>query len=84
VCAGLSLNPEVNAISVRTSKDYNGRMALNRIRLFLALALLLASIALLIWGFWPAARERHILPIVPSEMTLPTPSSFNPGSWTAA
>ena len=33
---------------------------------------------LLVWGFWPAARERHILPVDPSEMTLPTPSSFVP------
>jgi hypothetical protein len=48
-----------------------------RLRILLGVLLLLLSCGLLLWGFWPAARERHILPVNPSEMSLPTPSSFN-------
>jgi hypothetical protein len=51
---------------------------MRRIRLALAVILLVVSLALLAWGFWPSVRERHVLPIAPSEMTLPTPSSFVP------
>jgi len=56
-------------------------MALKRIRLFLTLVLLALSCLLLAWGIWPSVRERHILPVNPSEMTLPTPSSFVPATW---
>jgi len=52
---------------------------MQRLRFVLALILLILSLGLLAWGVWPAARERHILPISPSEMTLPTPTSFDPG-----
>src|ERR1700690_3837191 len=58
-------------------EDYNFRM--RKLRLALAFILLILSLGLLAWGVWPAARERHILPISPSEMTLPTPASFDPG-----
>jgi len=51
---------------------------MRRLRIALALILLILSLGLLAWGVWPAARERHILPITPSEMTLPTPASFDP------
>ena len=60
---------------------------MRKLRLALAVVLLLGSLALLAWGFWPAARERHTLPVLPTEMTLPTPSSFVPqlcgpqGNW---
>ncbi len=53
---------------------------MRKLRLGLALIVLLISLTLLAWGFWPAARERHTLPVSPSEMTLPTPSSFIPGT----
>ncbi|MCJ7435009.1 MAG: hypothetical protein MUO77_16120 [Anaerolineales bacterium] len=48
------------------------------LRLSIALILLTVSLALLIWGFWPAKRETRIQPISPIEMTLPTPQSFIP------
>jgi len=51
---------------------------MRRLRIALALILLILSLGLLAWGVWPAARELHILPISPSEMTLPTPASFAP------
>lgn len=47
-----------------------------RIRIFLGVLILVISIALLIWGFAPARRETRIQNISPSEMQLPTPSSF--------
>jgi len=57
---------------------------MRKLRLALAFVIIFISLAVLVWGFWPAARERHILPIVPSEMTLPTPSSFVPGFFVEA
>ncbi len=46
------------------------------LRLVVAVLVLAVSLTLLIWGFWPSQRETHILPVQPSEMTLPTPSTF--------
>jgi len=51
---------------------------MHKLRLALAIALLIASLLLLTWGLWPAARERHTLSVPPADMTLPTPSSFQP------
>ncbi len=51
---------------------------MRKLRIALGLALLLVSLALLAWGLWPAAYEHHTLKIQPTEMTLPTPSSFVP------
>jgi hypothetical protein len=51
---------------------------MRKLRVFVGVVLLVASLALLAWGIWPAARERHTLPVMPTEMTLPTPSSFVP------
>lgn len=53
---------------------YNARM--RKVRMVLAVIILAASLALLAWGLWPAARERRVLSVSPTEMTLPTPSSF--------
>jgi hypothetical protein len=47
-----------------------------RIRILLGVLILAISISLLIWGFAPARRETRIQNISPSEMELPTPSSF--------
>lgn len=49
-----------------------------RLRIAIGIVLLIISCSLLVWGFWPALQERHVLPINPSQMTLPTPSSFVP------
>ena len=49
-----------------------------RLRIVIGIVLLIISCSLLVWGFWPALQERHVLPINPSQMTLPTPSSFVP------
>jgi len=52
------------------------------LRLSLAIILLAISLILLIWGFLPVKRETRVQPVLPSEMTLPTPQSFilDPGS----
>ncbi len=52
---------------------------MRKLRILVGLILFVLSCALLVWGFLPAARERHILPLPPSELTLPTPASFVPG-----
>ena len=52
---------------------------MRKLRIVLGITLLLISCALLAWGFWPVQRERHVLPISPSEMTLPTPAGSIPG-----
>jgi len=51
-------------------------MSTRKIRLILALIVLAASLALLIWGFWPLLRESQVLPIPPNELQLPTPAGF--------
>lgn len=48
-----------------------------KIRIAVGVLILAISIYLLIWGFAPAKRETRIQNISPSEMQLPTPSSFN-------
>jgi hypothetical protein len=57
-------------------------------RLLAALLVLTVSLTLLLWGFWPTRRETLVTPIQPSNLTLPTPSSFfldtEPGPWTPA
>ena len=47
-----------------------------RIRILLGVIILTISISLLIWGFAPARRETRIQNISPSEMELPTPTTF--------
>ncbi len=55
---------------------YNCGMAMRRIRRILGIVILLISLALLIWGFWPLAQASRIIPVPPSEMQLPTPQSL--------
>ena len=57
---------------------YNPRM--RKLRLLLALVVLLISLAVLAWGLWPAAHERRTLTVPPGEMALPTPTSFEPST----
>jgi hypothetical protein len=54
---------------------YNQDMA-RKIRLVLAIVILTASLALLLWGIWPNLVETRILPVEPGQMQLPTPVSF--------
>lgn len=51
---------------------------MKKIRLALAAIILTVSIILLIWGFSPNPRKERIQTISPSEMQIPTPSSFRP------
>jgi hypothetical protein len=44
-----------------------------KIRLLLAIVILATSISLLVWGYWPSARETRIQTISSSQMQLPTP-----------
>ena len=57
---------------------YNNKMKFNW-RTAAALVILAVSAALLLWGFWPLPKETLILPVEPSNMILPAPSSFLPG-----
>jgi hypothetical protein len=50
---------------------------MKKLRLFLGIIILAASLALLAWSYWPAARETRTQPISPAELQLPTPSSFH-------
>jgi hypothetical protein len=47
-----------------------------KIRIILGVLILVVSISLLVWGLAPLRRETRIQNISPSEMQLPTPSSF--------
>ncbi|HEX5807621.1 MAG TPA: hypothetical protein VFY25_03080 [Anaerolineales bacterium] len=51
-------------------------LARRRIRIILGIAVLILSIALLLWGLLPPKREIRTQPISPSELQCPTPSSF--------
>ncbi len=51
---------------------------IRKIRIALAVVILIISISLLIWGFSPNPRETRIQDISPAEMQLPTPSSHLP------
>jgi hypothetical protein len=46
-------------------------------RTLLGLLILAISISLLIWGFLPSRRESRTLPISPSDLQLPAPSSLH-------
>jgi len=47
-----------------------------KIRLTLAILILVASLALLVWGLWPNSEDTRIVPVEPGQMQLPTPVSF--------
>jgi hypothetical protein len=47
-------------------------------RLAAAILILSISLSLLAWAYWPAERRIQVLPIEPSNLTLPTPVSFLP------
>lgn len=51
------------------------------LRFILAVAVIVLSVSLLVWGFWPTERVTRTQPITPAEMTLPTPQSFLPDLW---
>jgi hypothetical protein len=55
-----------------TGKEFMSR----KLRIILGILILAVSISLLIWGLAPARHETRIQNISPSEMQLPTPSSF--------
>jgi len=47
-----------------------------KIRILLAVVILVISCALLVWGLWPMLVETRVVPVDPSQMQLPTPVSF--------
>jgi hypothetical protein len=55
-----------------------------KLRIFLGLLILLASLTLLAWSLSPLEYETRVQPIEPAQMQLPTPSSFLPGSWSVS
>jgi hypothetical protein len=44
-----------------------------KVRLFLALLILAASVSLLVWAYSPNPRETRVQSIAPAEMQLPVP-----------
>ena len=60
-----------------TGEAHPGRVVwTRRLRITVGIAILILSIALLVWGIMPARRETRIQPISPTELQLPTPASF--------
>ena len=53
-------------------------MKIRRVWRILGLVLLLVSLILLCWGFWPLGDTRQVLPVPPSDLQLPTPQG---GLW---
>ena len=49
---------------------------MRRVRILLGVIILILSIVLLIWGFWPARHEIRSQPISPTDLQLPTPATF--------
>ena len=49
---------------------------MRRVRILLGMLILVFSIILLVWGFLPARHEIRSQPISPTELQLPTPTSF--------
>ncbi|NQU30662.1 MAG: hypothetical protein HQ525_08350 [Anaerolineae bacterium] len=47
-----------------------------KLRLILAVLVLLISFSLLIWASWPLLSESRVVPIPPNDLQLPTPSAF--------
>ncbi len=47
-----------------------------KLRIFLGLLILVVSLTLLVWSLWPVEYETRTQPVEPSQMQLPTPSSF--------
>ena len=50
---------------------------MRRVRIIVGIAVLLVSIALLVWGFLPSRHEVRTQPISPTDLQLPTPVSSN-------
>ena len=48
-------------------------MPKRKIRLILALVVVVISLALLIWGLWPLVHVSRIQSIIPGVLQLPTP-----------
>ncbi len=63
-------------MGIRAGQGYNPRM--QKARIIVGVAILVISLSLLVWGLWPARHVRHELHVEPTQMTLPTPSSFEP------
>lgn len=49
-----------------------------RLRLLLALAILIVSLALLVWGLLPSVREQRTRQLLPGEIQIPTPAASLP------
>lgn len=49
---------------------------MRRLRIVLGIIILILSLSLLIWGLLPLRREVRTQPISPTDLQLPTPTSF--------
>jgi hypothetical protein len=49
---------------------------MRKIRVVLGMIIVIISLALLIWGFWPRRHEVRTQPISPTDLQLPTPASL--------
>src|SRR5689334_14615938 len=60
----------------RVSALAERRSGMRRVRVALGLLILIASLALLVWGFLPSRHETRTQPISPTDLQLPTPVSL--------
>lgn len=49
---------------------------MRRLRIALGIVILMISLSLLIWGLLPLCHEVRTQPISPTDLQLPTPTSF--------
>ena len=49
---------------------------MRRLRIVLGIIILILSLSLLIWGLLPLRREVRTQPVSPTDLQLPTPTSF--------
>lgn len=55
---------------------YNNGMVSLRIRRVVGIIILLISLALLLWGFWPLGDAARSVPVLPTHMQLPEPAGW--------
>lgn len=76
VCAPLVFYVDVCDKGKSNTKILYNEPMFRKLRLVLAVLLLLLSVSLLIWASLPILTESRVLPILPADLQLPTPGAF--------